>query len=225
MHKFFAVYLGLVLVGELKADGYPFDVETHEIIGANLRLPLTETQELEVAALGQITFTDEQLGWLRAIYAKIPSKLRVIAATYNDNLGEGRGPNSIDCIWITPTEVGITLRKKWGTEEYDFDLGFEDPAKAVEMNVDFADIRIAPSGALYHRGREITLEMALELIKAAKRSEGSAENEAVSFLVTLPPPFRSQDEDDLAKNKKVADVFTALVNYGETIKVGVQRIW
>ena len=46
-----------------------------------------------------------------------------------------------------------------------------------------------------------------------------------SILVTQPPPFRSQDEIDLAKNKKAADAFTALVKYGESIKVDIQPIW
>jgi len=225
MYRFIVILLSLVPLSELRADGYPFDPTTQEIVGANLRLPLTDPQQIEVASLGHITFTDEQLGWLRSIYVKIPPRLRVIAATYNDNLEEGRGPNSVDCIWINPTEVAITLRKKWGNKEFNFDVGFEDISKAVDMNVDFADIRIAPSGSFYHRGIEITSEKAFELIKAAKPLEGTSATEVASILVTLPPPFRSQDEDELAKNKKVTDTFTDLVKYGEIRKIGVHSIW
>lgn len=106
MYRLLVILLCLVPSGVLKADGYPFDPNSKEIIGANLRFPLTESQQTEVASLGHITFTEEHLGWLRPIYAKIPARLRVIAATRNDNL-EDRIPQSIDCIWINPTEVGI----------------------------------------------------------------------------------------------------------------------
>jgi len=106
MYRLLVILLCLVPSGVLKADGFPFDPYRQEIIGANRRFPLTESQQTEVASLGHITFTEEQLGWLRPIYEKIPARLRVIAATWNDNL-EGRVPLSIDCIWITPTEVGI----------------------------------------------------------------------------------------------------------------------
>lgn len=225
MHRLFVILVSLISLTELRADGYPFNPLTQEIVGANIRLPLTDPQQIEVASLGHITFTDEQLGWLRPIYLKIPQKLRVIAATYNDNVEEGRGPNSIDCIWITPTEIAITLRKKWSTEEFDFDVGFEDISKAVDMDVDFADIRIAPSGALYHRGIEITCQKAFELIKAAKPPEGISGDEVASILVTLPPPFRSQDEVKLANNKKVIDTFAELVKYGGTMMVDVKSIW
>lgn len=227
MTRLTSIIFCLLQFGDLKADGYPFHPETHEVVGLNLRLPLTESQQTEVAALGHVAFTGEQLGWLRLIYPKIPARLRVIASTYNDNL-ERESPNPIDCIWTTPTEVGITLRKKRGDDDYTFDTGHEDIGKAVDMNIDFSDIRIAPSGTIYHRGLEITFEAALEVIKLAKQSKDASairDPDNPRILVTQPPPFRSQDEDELAKNKKAADVFTALVKYGESIKVEIQPIW
>ena len=224
MTRFAFILACLIPFDGLRADGYPFHPETHEVVGANLRLPLTESQQIEVASLGHITFTEEQTGLLRLIYPKIPPRLRVIASTYNDNL-EDRSPNSIDCIWTTPTEVSITLRKKWGAEDYSFDIGYEDIGIAVDWNVDFADIRVAPSGTLFHRGLEITLERAFEIIKAAKQPEGVSVIDAPSILLTQPPPFRSQAEDDLAKNKKAAEAHAALVSYGESIKVRIQLIW
>jgi hypothetical protein len=190
-------------------------------------LPLTESQQTEVASLGHITFTGEQREWLRLIYPKIPARIRVIASTYNDNLEGGR-TNPIDCIWTTPTEVSITLRKKRGDDDYTFDTGHEDIGKAVDMNIDVSDIRIAPSGTLYHRGLEITFEKALELIKSAKQSKDASairDPDSQRILVTRPPPFRSQDEVELTKNKKAADAFNALVMYGESIKVEIQPVW
>lgn len=202
--------------GGLRADGFPFDLRTHEVRGANLRLPLTEAQQIEVASAGRITFTNEQLAWLHPIYPKIPPKLRVIASTHNDGLDD-RAPNPVDCIWTTPTEVGITLRKKLDKGDYSYDSG--------ESAADAADIRISPTGLLYHHGQEISITKAYEIVRTAKKPDGAPSAEPPIVRITQPPPFRSSDEDEVANNKKAADLFTALVKYGESLKIAVHPIW
>ena len=216
MTRLIAIILCLLPIGSLWADGYPFDRYTHEVHGANLRLPLTVTQQTEVASTGRITFTTEQLDLLRLIYPKIPVKLRVIASTFNDGLDE-RTPNPVDCIWTTPTEVGLTVLKKRQESDYSFDTGDE--------MIDTADIRISPTGLLYHQGKEIGIEKAFEIVRTAKKPDGTPTTEQPSIRVTQPPPFRSSDEDEVVSNKKAADLFTALAKYGESVSVIVFPIW
>ena len=216
MIRLIAIIVCLLPIGGLRADGFPFDHRTHEIHGANLRLPLSESQQTEVASAGRITFTTGQLDLLRLIYPKIPPKLWVIASTYNDGLDE-RAPNPVDCIWTTPTEIGITLKKKLEKGDYSFDSGDE--------KVDPADIRISPTGLLYHQGKEIGIEKAFEIVRTAKKPVGAPATEPPSIRITQPPPFRSSDEDAVANNKRAADLFTSLAKYGASVKVTVFPIW
>ncbi len=216
MTRFFAIFICLLPTASLRADGYPFDERTHEVVGANVRLPLSESQETEVAATGRVTFTAEQIDLLRIFYPKVPHRLRVIASTYNDGLDE-RSPNPVDCIWTTPTEVAITLPKKRDKGDYSFDSG--------EETIDSADIRISPTGLLYHHGQEIGIEKAFEIVRTAKKPEGTPADEPPIIRLTLPPPFRSSDDDEVANNKKAADLFAALAKYGESLKVAVFPIW
>jgi hypothetical protein len=216
MTRLIAIIMCLLPFVGLRADGFPFDHRTHEVHGANLRLPLTEAQQIEVASTGRITFTNEQLGWLRLVYPKVPPKLRVIASTYNDGLDE-RAPNPVDCIWTTPTEVGITLRTKWDKGDYSFDSG--------EGAADAADIRISPTGLLYHEGKEISIGKAFEIVRTAKKPDGAPATDPPIIQITQPPPFRSSDDDEVANNKKATDLFTALAKYGESLKIAVHPIW
>ena len=216
MTRLIAIILCLLPFASLRADGFPFDIRTHEVHGANLRLPLTVTQQTEVASTGRITFAIEQINLLSLVCPKIPPRLRVIASTFNDGLDE-RAPNPVDCIWTTPTEIGITLPKKRQGGDYSFDSGDE--------MVDPADIRISPTGLLYHRGEEIGIEKAFEIVRTAKKPEGATSAEQPSIRITQPPPFRSSDEGEVANNKKAADLFTSLTKYGECVKVTVFPIW
>lgn len=213
-------YLPLVLICLLPlragADGFPFDVKTQEVHGANIRLPLTETQQNEVAATGAVSLTNEQLGWLRPIYPKVPSTLRVIASTYNDGLDE-RPPNPVDCIWTAPAEIAITLRKKWEQGNYSFDEGGSRP--------DQADLRISPTGQIYHLAEEISLEQALTIIRTAKKPERAPASESPIIRITRPPPFREQDDEALAKNRTTAELFGQFVRCGKAANVLVQPIW
>jgi hypothetical protein len=216
MTRFVAILLCLLPFGCLRADGFPFDQRTHEVHGANVRLPLSESQQTEVTATGRVTFTSEQMNLIRMIYHTIPESLRVIASTYNDGL-EGRPPNQVDCIWTTPNEIAITLPKKWEKGDYSFDSGDKIP--------DSADIRISPTGLLYHQGKKIGIEKAFEIVRTAKKSDGAPATEQATIRITRPPPFRSSDEDEVAHNKKAADLFTSLSKYGESVKVTVFPIW
>ena len=216
MTRFVAILLCFLPFGGLRADGFPFDERTHEVHGANVRLPLSESQQTEVAATGRVTFTAEQMDLIRMIYPKIPQRLRVIASTYNDGLDE-RAPNPVDCIWTTPNEIGITLPKKWQKGDYSFDSGDEMP--------DSADIRISPTGLLYHKGKEIGIVKAFEIVRTAKKPDGAPATEQAAIRITRPPPFRSSDEDEVANNKNAADLFISLSKYGESVKVTVYPIW
>lgn len=200
----------------LQADGYPFDERTQEVIGANLRLPLTVDQQTEVASTGLLTFTKEQIGWLRLIYPKIPAKLRVIAATSNDGL-DVRPPNPVDCLWTAPAEVAITLRDRDDKEDYTFD--------AEEPSTDISCIRISPDGAIYHQGQEIGLEKAFEIVRTAKKQDGAPADDSPTIAVTRSPPYRTKDDESAAFNRKAADVFSALALYGESLKVNVAPSW
>jgi hypothetical protein len=211
-----AIILCLLPISSLKADGYPFDHRTNEVTGSNLRLPLDEAQQVEVASRGRITFTNDQLDLLRLFYPKIPKKLRVIASTFNDGLDE-RDPNPVDCIWTKPTEVGITLHKRWGMEDYSFD--------STDGMADSADIRISPTGILYHQGNEIGLETAFEIVRTARKPDGDPATERPIVSITRPPPFRSADEEETANNRKADDLFTSLAKYGESVKVTVLPTW
>lgn len=216
MARFLAILLCILPIGTLKADGYPFDQRTHEVLGANLRLPLDESQQSEVAATGRVTFTAEQIDLLRKFYPKVPHRLLVIASTHNDGL-DFREPNPVDCIWTKPDEIGITLPKKWEKGDYTFDSGDETP--------DSAHIRISPTGVLYHEGKEIGIERAFEIVRTAKKPKGVPAAEQPTIYITQPPPFRSSDVDAMANNKKAADLFTSLAKYGESVKVAVYPTW
>ena len=126
-------------------------------------------------------------------------------------------PIQLIAIWTTPTEVGITLPKKWDKGDYSFDTG--------EEAADSADIRISPMGLLYHHGQEISIGKAFEIVRTAKKPEGTPAAESPIIRITQPPPFRSSDGDEVANNKKAADLFAALAKYGESLRIAVYPIW
>lgn len=197
------------------ADGYPFNPDTQEITCHHLRLKLTEDQQLEAASQGRVTLVKDQLALLRAHYPKVPPQLRALAATFNDGL-DIRDPNPVDCIWIAPDEIAVTLREKQGDGNFTFDTG--------EHALREFDLRISPKGQLFHLGKEITREQALDLIANAKKPEGVQGNDRF-FSITKAPPYRSDNEDRIALNKKVDELFNAFVQHGEQHGVQVQNAW
>jgi len=199
----------------LHADGYPFNSETQFVFGDYIRLGLTEEQVTHVSATGRIPLNEEQLGWLRKVYPKIPTKLRVIAATFNDSV-EDRYVNAVECFWIMPDQVAITLPKK----SLDADFSFDDGDKIAFP----ADLRISPEGVMFHKGMETTLAEALRVIEAAKPPAGGPDSVGL-ISVTLPPPYPKDGGEWDAFNKKVTGLFEELKKHGALQKVSVQNTW
>lgn len=208
-----AVYLFSAVAAS--ADGYPFHPDTQEVTCHHLSLKLTKEQQLEIAAWGRVTLTKRQLELLWPYYGGVPPQLRAIAATFNDGL-DIRDPNPVDCIWTAPNEIAVTLREKQGDRDFTFDAG--------EHALHEFDLRISPKGQLFHLGKEITREQALDLIRNVKKLEGMPGDEQF-FSITKAPPYRSGKEELLALNKTVDELFNAFVRHGEQHGVQVNGAW
>ena len=192
------------------ADGYPFYHDTHEVIGDSLQLALSDKQVTEVSSTGLLTFSREQRELLKKFYADAPPKIRVISSTFNDGL-DVREPNPVDCIWTSPTYVGITLRQKHEEGDYTF----ETEADSLPI------LRISPEGDIYSRGSKITKGAAFELIRTANKTDAS--DQAPHVAVTLPPPYR--DPQKAESNEAVMKLFGELEEVGKTSNVVVHRCW
>ncbi len=191
------------------ADGYGFYHDTHEVIGDSLQLILSDTQVVEVSSTGILTFSPEQHSLLKKFYVDSPSKIRVISSTFNDGL-DVRDPNPVDCIWTSPSHVGITLRMKYDEGEYTFDTEADS----------WPLIRISPEGDIFSRGAKLTKEAAMELIRNATKSEG---DELPHIAITLPPPYREPDRAE--SNAVVKKLFAELVQVGKLNNVVVHQCW
>lgn len=211
MNRSLALAFYLCSAVAASADGYPFHPDTQEVTCNHLRLKLTEDQQLEVAALGRVTLTKRQLELLWPYYGEVPPQFRAIAATFNDGL-DIRDPNPVDCIWITPNEIAVTLREKQGDGNFTFDAG--------EHALREFDLRISPKGQLFHLGKEITREQALDLITKTTKTGNDR-----FFSITKAPPYRSGNEDLIALNKKADELFNAFVQHGEKHGVQVNNAW
>lgn len=201
------ILLTLLFAQMALADGYSFNENTQEMTCDSIQLVLSDTQVDEVSATGTLTFTEEQRALLKRFYANIPPKIGVISSRRNDGAGE-RDPNIVDCIWLSPAHVGITLIKKYGDTDYAYET----------ESLYSPDLRFSPEGDIYSRGAKISKEGALEMIRAAKRVNGGGE----PFVnVTLPPPYR---EKELAKkNVIVMNLYKELVKFGEQSGVNVKH--
>ncbi len=204
-----ATLLALSLPSVVLADGYPFHNNAHEVIGDSLQLSLSDAQVIEISSTGLLTFSQEQRGLLKKFYANAPAKIRVISSTYNDGLDE-RDPNPVDCIWTSPANVGITLReKKKG------DYTFDTEADTGPL------LRISPDGDIYNRGVTITKDAAINLIRAAKKTDDV--NELPHVAVTLPPPYRELGNAE--NNAAVKKLYEQLVESGKQSGVIVYHCW
>ncbi|MEX2581626.1 MAG: hypothetical protein WD342_21390 [Verrucomicrobiales bacterium] len=202
--------LSLSLPSVVLADGYPFHHDTHEVIGDSLQLALSDEQVTEVSSKGLLTFSQEQHTLLKKFYANSPAKIRVVSSTFNDGL-DVRDPNPVDCIWTSPSYVGITLREKYDEGDYTFETE-ADP---------WPILRISPEGDIYSRGVKITKEAAFDLIRAAKKAEGI--DEPPYIAVTLPPPYREPRKTE--SNDAVTKLFSELEEIGNASSVVVHRCW
>ena len=211
MNRSIALAVYLFSAVAVCADGYPFNPDTQEVTCNHLRLELTEEQQLEAAAHGRVTLTKRQLELLWPYYGEVPPLLRAIASTHNDGL-DIRDPNSVDCIWIAPNEIAVTLREKQGDGNFSFDAGEHAQRES--------DLRISPKGQLFHQGKEITREQALGLITKTEKTGNDR-----FFSITKAPPCRSGNEELIALNKKVDELFSAFVRHGEKHGVQVNPAW
>ena len=215
MNRSLALVLYLFSAVASFADGFPFHPSTQQVTCNHLLLNLTAEQELEASTWGRVTLDKRQLDLLRVHYPKVPPQLRAIAATFNDGL-DIRDPNPVDCIWITPNEIAVTLREKQGDQDFSFDNG--------EHALRESNLRISPKGQLFHLGKEITREQALDLIANARKPEGVPDAER-TFTITKAPAYRTEDEELLVRNKKVDELFNSFVRHGEQHGVQVNGAW
>lgn len=217
--KTLSVLVGLLLLPvSLLADGYPFDDYTQEVFVDTLRVRLSDQQQAEITKTGRVTFTAEQRAIVAATYPKVPENVRVIAATYNDNLEDDYVVNRVDFFWVAPAELAVTL----GVRQVDGQWLF--PTKAEVMAP--PHLRISPAGKIYHEKAELTLKQALELIRTAPNLDGDAGGDRLVW-VTLPPPYRVsvEESEQAADNQAVQKLMTTLQEHGQVHKVTVQKMW
>ena len=202
--------LALCLPSVALADGYPFNTETHQIIGDSLQLALSDKQVTEVSSTGLLVFSREQHVLLKKFYANAPPKIRVISSTFNDGL-DIRDPNPVDCIWTSPACVGITMSEKH--EEGDYTFETEPDSWPI--------LRLSPEGDIYSRGVKITKDAAFELIRTARKRDNL--DHVPHVAVTLPPPYREQHKAE--SNEAVMKLFSELEEVGKASNVIVHSYW
>jgi hypothetical protein len=213
MNRFLALALYLFSAVAAFADGYPFKMDPPEVTLNHIRLKLTAGQELEVATWGRVTLDKQQLILLRPHIPKIPPLLRVIATTFNDNLEYD--PNPV-CLWTTPNEIAVTFSGEGEEGEASLHSG--------EGSEHESNLRISPKGQLFHLGKEITRDQALDLIANAKKAEGVPDTERF-FTITKAPAYRPDFEELIDWNKKAEELFNAFVQHGTRHGVTVHGMW
>lgn len=215
-------FLLLTIADPLSADGFPFDCRTGHVSVENMRLPLYVEQIEEVSSKGCVTLSKRQRQLLLPFYKDLPNKLRVNSTTHNDGR-EDFTESPVWCFWTAGDEIAVTLYEKEGKGDFEF----ED---CKDLNLD--GIRISAYAKLYHKGEEITVNEALEVIKKATKGHLSRPDSPPAIMVTKSPPWRqpgsipkgygniSTELDEAIEAK-----WQLLLKKGERLGVNVWQTW
>jgi hypothetical protein len=147
---------------------------------------------------------------------------------------EERTETTVDCFWVAPDEVAITLNEKHPKGEPPFppptNATFPSDADLKDSNHRF--IRLGPDGKLYFRGEVVSLErvfrMVDELARLPKTSpDGASSGGEGCLYVTMPPPLSTQEADYLEADEQRTpkQILGALTAYAASKSVGVGRSW
>lgn len=216
-----------VFTGSLAfADGYPFDAHTQAVKQDTIRLRLSEPQITALSATGVVTLADTQLALIQRFYPNAAKNQSVITATFNDN-NEGLSNEDVYVFWVAAEEIAVTLNPKVIT-----DIALSKTALTSEPHPNQSDIRIAPNGQIYIAGKPASLKNAFDVIVNRSTEPGLTHRQVD---VCVAPPFRSSlywhnspdGQPQVTDNfeRSVADLYTALTNYGEANNVIVCKSW
>ena len=225
-----AAFLFVLLTGAARPDGYPFDPVSQRVSQPSLRLKLTPQQTQEISATGTLTFSDAHLRLIRLHYPAATNRADVVAATYNDN-HEGLAPEDVYCFWVAPDEVAVTLNERHPKDKSPFALPANNtfPTDAQLKKVASRHLRLSPDGAIYFRGRTITLEQAFAVIDDIARFQKPEREHASNsrcLYVVVPPPLAGRElfaQPD--KRRTPTQIFDALTVYGASKSIQVRREW
>lgn len=207
----------------LLADGFPFDPSTQRVTVDTIRIRLSEPQVETLSATGLIKLSDTQLTLIQPFYPKASKVQSVISATFNDSI-EGLSDEDVHVLWVAAEEVAITLNVKVIANKHLRERALSEPVSSPH-----GDIRIAPNGQIYMKGKRVTIKEAFTLI--ASRSQSLEHH----VTVCIAPPFHAafseykdpagQFEEADKLTQSVADTFKALARYGEALNVAVNKCW
>lgn len=212
----FALSLGTV---EVKADGYPYNSSTQEVFVDTVRIRLSAAQQIEVAKSGELNPDAAQRAFLLTVYPNLPERIQVLSATYNDSI-EDMDEGTVDCFWVAPAEVALTLPPRAEKRVWKFAM----PPEGMKP----PHLRLGADGVIYESGKEMDLAAAMKLIETTPTLDGDAGGDRL-VEITLPPPYRLATEDldheYAAANRKVAEIFAKLEEHCRTHKVTLQQTW
>lgn len=213
------VWLLLGSARPVLADGYPFNTDTQEVFVDTIRIRLSEKQQMELAKSGAVTPEADQRAFLMAVYPNLPERLQVCAATFNDSV-EDLDDAAVNCFWVAPAEIALTLPPKGDKKVWKFTM----PPEGMSP----PHLRLSASGILFEGGKELDLAAALKLIETAPTLDGDAGGDRL-VRITLPPPYRLSPEDTehehARANRKVAEIFAKLQEHSRTHKVMLEQAW
>jgi hypothetical protein len=220
-----AAIFGLLVYAStfVRADGFPFDESTQQVMSDSIRIRLAQDQVERISAIGKLELTAAQLTLVRRFYPKASQTQAVVAATFNDNREAG-DENEVHVFWVAAEEIAITLNAKVLASEELREAALSEPGNPYP-----ADLRISPNGQIYLEGKKTSLREAFEWID---RKSGKVEQ---VYVCVAPPYWRghgrwredpngvSVEASDLERS--VAETFTVLRKYGEARKVMVGKCW
>ncbi|WP_038167321.1 hypothetical protein [Verrucomicrobium sp. BvORR106] len=212
----FAIGFGIAGV---QADGYPFNSSTQEVFVDTVRIRLSAAQQLELAKSGSLKPDEAQRTFLLTVYPNLPEQIQVLSATYNDSI-EGMDDGVVNCFWVAPAEVALTLPPRGEKKVWKF----ATPPEGMKP----PHLRLGADGVIYESGKELDLAAAMKLIETTPTLDGDAGGERL-VEITLPPPYRVALEDSeheyASANRKVAEIYAKLETHCQTHKVTLQQTW
>lgn len=202
-----------------QADGYPYNSSTQEVFVDTVRIRLSAAQQLELAKSGSLKPDEAQRTFLLTLYPNLPEQIHVLSATYNDSV-EGMDEGLVNCFWVAPAEVALTLPPRAEKKVWKFAM----PPEGMKP----PHLRLGADGVIYESGKELSLAAAMKLIETTPTLDGDAGGERL-VEITLPPHYRVDPEDseheNALANRKVAEIFARLESHSRMHKVVLQQTW
>lgn len=203
----------------LKA-GQPLDPRGQPFAEPTLRLKLSPRQTQEISATGTITFTYENLRLIRRHYPAATPRTDVIATTAED-AQDGISASDVQCLWVAPDEIAVTLNGEHPKDEPPFlpPINGTFPTDAELKQMPARHLRLSPDGTIFFRGQPISMEKAHTVIDDLARLGPDP------LLTVTVAPIAGPSPNTDAEQRTPDQIFSTLSAYAATKSIEVQRDW